>query len=234
MPDKPIIFSAPMIRALLAGTKTQTRRVLTHACDDPPAYVAFGGVVALDEDDTPYQWPRTHSIGDRLWVRETCRAVEHEDGSDAVEFLADSACTRIANTMQAADQWLGLYHYGARGPDRENREGQKVPPIHMPRWASRLTLTVTDVRVQRVQDISEDDAMSEGVCQFVEEQDGTGWGTTTPDDRRRMIANTYGTATVAFRHLWETINGPDAWDQNPWVAAYSFDVHRCNIDRMGA
>ena len=90
-------------------------------------------------------------------------------------------------------------------------------PIHMPRWASRLTLTVTDVRVQRVQEISEDDARSEGFGSLI----------TTVDKLGPSI-----TARDGFREIWNSIHGPGAWDANPWVAAISFTVHRCNIDTM--
>lgn len=82
----------------------------------------------------------------------------------------------------------------------------------MPRWASRLTLIVTDVRVQRLQDISRGDAMGEG-CPFQNMADG--------DDPREW-----------FRALWNSLHGPDAWDANPWVCALTFTVHRCNIDQM--
>ena len=89
---------------------------------------------------------------------------------------------------------------------------KKRSPIHMPRWASRLTLLVTDVRVQRLQEISRGDAMEEG-CPFANMADG-------PNPRDW------------YRDIWNSIHGPDAWDANPWVAAISFETHRCNIDTM--
>jgi len=229
MTDRPTLFSAPMIRALLDGRKTQTRRIIK----DRGVMPQFCGGRYDDRSDpecwgwadhgrgewiTIDQWRHWNFVpyrpGDRLWVRETCRAVEHEDGTDAVEYLADGACARIANTMQAADQWGKLYQYGKKGPDRANREGQKVPPIHMPRWASRLTLTVTDVRVQRLQEISRGDAMDEG-CPFPNMAHGP-----NPQDW--------------FAGLWNGLYGLEAWGANPWVCAISFDVHRCNIDEMAS
>jgi hypothetical protein len=94
----------------------------------------------------------------------------------------------------------------------------------MPRWASRLTLTVTDVRVQRVQEISEADAVAEGV-----ESDSDGW-------RDYQMPNTQccGTALESFRTLWDSLNAPRGygWDANPFVAAYTFTVARQNIDQV--
>lgn len=85
----------------------------------------------------------------------------------------------------------------------------------MPRWASRLTLTVTDVRLERLQDISEADAIAEGVGRL----------TTSVPKMGKSIS-----ARDAFHDIWNDINGPDAWDANPWVAAYSFDLRKRNID----
>lgn len=231
MTDRPIIFCAPMVRALLDGRKTQTRRVLKPRPEycgpgrsrDPQNWgdreswgwqdYDAGCWRTLDERDTLIR--PTFYRNDRLWVREAVRAVEHEDGTDAVEYLADAACARINNTMRAADQWLALYHYGARGPDRKNREGQKVPSIHMPRWASRLTLTVTEVRVQRLQEISGEDVAAEGACEFA---------LLPPNDEDTREAR------EVFRALWNSLHGPDAWGANPWVVALTFTVRKGNID----
>jgi len=92
------------------------------------------------------------------------------------------------------------------------------PSIYMPRWASRLTLLVTDVRVQRLQDISEADAIAEGIIPTANSQT-IDCATERPSD--------------GFRALWNSIHGPEAWDANPWVAAISFDVVRANIDEDG-
>lgn len=99
------------------------------------------------------------------------------------------------------------------------------PSIHMPRWASRLTLTVTDVRVERLQDISEADAIAEG-CP-VSTMPGTIGHPLCP-----VGFNEMGTPIYWFRELWNSINGPDAWDANPWVVALTFDVARRNIDAV--
>jgi hypothetical protein len=97
----------------------------------------------------------------------------------------------------------------------------------VPRWASRLTLIVTDVRVQRLQDIRVEDCIAEGVnCETCAASWSVG----------RSACNQRGCFEIRqnFRDLWNNLNGPDAWDANPWVAAYTFTVHRCNIDQMEA
>ena len=183
MTDKPIIFSAPMVRALLAGTKTQTRRVLKPL---PRRTIFFDPKTAvLDQFQEPPYAP-----GDRLWVRE---AFSYE--------LLD------VDRNGFMPPW-----YWADGNPESGDFTRPKPSIHMPRWASRLTLLVTDVRVQRLQEISRGDAMEEG-CPFANMADG-------PNPRDW------------YRGIWNSLHGPGAWDANPWVAALTFTVHRQNIDQM--
>jgi len=202
MTDRPIIFSAPMVRALLDGRLSQTRRVLKkhrHA-----AYPMFSG--------GRWQWHGTASAvlsdvvvpyapGDRLWVREAWRVDAEWDDCPPREFDDADAIHYEADGEQRLHLWGNPF-----------TPGRLRSPIHLPRWASRLTLIVTDVRVQRVQEISRGDAMEEG-CPFANMADG-------PNPRDW------------YRDLWNSIHGPDAWDANPWVAAISFETHRCNIDTM--
>lgn len=200
MTDRPIIFSAPMIRALLEGRKTQTRRIIKPQ-PDPDGLAKF-----IDKDywvDTSERKYKLPNVGDRLYVRENCAAFERTDGTNGVKFPANDAFLKIANTPEAALKWVKLYGY--RG-----EKGAKVPSIHCPRWASRLTLVVTKVRVQKVQDISEDDAVAEG------------------------IERLQGGATSAFWVLWDSLNEKRGfgWQTDPWVVALTFDVHHSNIDRM--
>ena len=210
MADRPIIFSAPMIRALLDGRKTQTRRILRlpRWASKDPNDVEFGesGAAEVICEDTGClaALPLPYAIGDRLWVRENCRAVEQPSGDDGVEFAADLAWEAIQPTRESADAWLDLYHYG-------RRRGAAVPSIHMPRWASRLTLLVTDARVQRLQDISEADAAegAEGMP-------------------------TWGSHRNGFNAIWLDIHGVESWNANPLVAAISFTVSRRNIDFVPA
>ena len=224
MADRPIIFSAPMIRALLDGRKTQTRRQvhklfrsdydLTIA-KDRRGRNCYAGTnphgVHWIHDDAPF-FP--YAPGDRLYVREGGELL-HEaydwNGEDRWRVAgwryADGTLKEFQDLMTPLHEWVG------------DCSAQKRPSIHMPRWASRLTLHVTDVRVQRLQEISEEDARAEGAL---------------PDGfegyRGHEGTIGYPTAIWAFRHIWSDIHGRDAWDANPWVAAITFDVKRGNID----
>lgn len=199
MADRPIHFSAPMVRALLDGRKTQTRRVLKP--QPPTGLMPECFAIAGEAQPIGARWSR----GDRLWVRENWQALSHGD------YLPTKS--QPCDLRYAATEPLACLTSEVRGyPWR--------PSIHMPRWASRLTLTVTDVRVQRLQDISEADARAEGVSTIPE-----------PNDLKWEHYSPHG---VAFVALWNSIHGPGAWDANQWVAAYTFTVHRCNIDQMEA
>jgi hypothetical protein len=201
--DRPIIFSAPMVLALLAGRKTQTRRLAKrHVVRKMP------GGFYQDFIDQPSPWLKV-APGDRLWVRENAVAEEQYDVA-GVFYHADGGWQPIANCEAAAEAWFRMHTYGVTDP---LNGGRIVPSIHMPRWASRLTLTVTDVRVQRLQDISEEDAAAEGVPAFQEV------GRTHPDPHR-----------LNFRLTWDSLHGAGAWEANPEVVALSFTVERRNID----
>jgi hypothetical protein len=185
MADRPIIFSAPMVRSLLEDRKTQTRRVLTPQPDD------------LYEGQIPKQL--RIAIGDRLWVREAWRPDPNgreADGTISVFYPADY----VKRTLYP--------DYGWKLP--KQAQNGKVTPLHMPRWASRMTLTVTEVRVQRLQEIDHLDAEQEGV-------------------KCDMSPRTF---VDHFRILWESIHGPGSWEANPWVAAISFAVEQQNIDAV--
>lgn len=232
MTDRPIVFSSGMVRALLAGTKTQTRRyaygpwiaapdmdsetqehfdVLGHIFD-----IADGTVRA---HATPAPWART-KVGDRLWVRETWRSAKAHDAYSGKE---------MAQRCSAAgyrSPWAPIEYVadGARGnwePHVGDIGRYRHAPF-MPRWASRLTLVVTDVRVERLQEISEDDAVAEGV-----ENDTDGW-------RDYLFPGTQCCASArdSFRTIWDSLHGTGSWDANPWVVAITFTVHLINIDHM--
>lgn len=210
--SRPILFSAPMVQAILAGSKTQTRRVIKQWFD----YEYDEGWPMAEHDGI---WQRARcpygQAGDLLWVRETCRAHEITDeeartdkfgvmerlglemppfGLDGVIYSADGAFREIDNTIAASIAWGELHAY--RG-----KAGATVPPIHMPRWASRITLGVMSVRAQRLQDISERDCCAEGCGSPI-----------TRDCKKPK-----------FRDLWESINGAGSWDVNPWVWAVEFE-----------
>ena len=206
MSDRPIIFSAPMVNALLDGRKSMTRRVLKS---QPPEWVTRmchegrnGWIGSGDGHGTLMHVP--YAVGDRLWCREG-----FSYGWPVEENHQLPECNQAHAITYRAD---GNRPFGG---------GRWHSPIHMPRWASRLTLVVSDVRVQRVQDISEADAQAEGLVDVYEgwatDRDGRHWG---PEAR------------ASYRVLWNDLHGEDAWDANPWVAALTFTVHRQNIDQM--
>lgn len=199
MKELPILFKPEMVRALLAGQKTQTRRV----ANPQPARTRWNPVGAAAWEDEhgrvlscPYGQP-----GDRLWGRETCRAEELPSGLDGVRYLADNPFEPIENSPAAAFKWMHLNAY--RG-----EAGAKVPSIHMPRWASRILLEVVSVRVERLQDISEADAEAEGI-DFL---------------RRVPAADETLTAKDLYECPWEYINGAGSWAANPWLWAVEFKV----------
>ncbi|MPR12871.1 hypothetical protein [Microvirga tunisiensis] len=215
MPEPPIIFSAPMIRALIAGRKIQTRRMPqpTPAGDGLwHFHNRWGGISqAHQEALTSYivDAAARYAVGDRLWVRENWQTYSILDSD------APSALTGIRI-------W-----YGA---DEGYKPPSKVrPSIHMPRWASRLTLTVTGVKVERLQDISEEDARAEGVHPAAV-YGGQAQSWLPAGDLRETF---HLTAKEAFKDLWGRINGPESWEANPWVVAVSFEVRRGNIDSLG-
>ncbi|PPI86186.1 hypothetical protein KEHDKFFH_02380 [Marinobacter maroccanus] len=219
--EKPILFKDDMVRAILEGRKTQTRRVMKpqpriesngwfHWDGHRPnsEYGAFA--TSSPEKETinlfvgsacPYGQP-----GDRLWVRET----HHVPGG----YLEAELIEEIRNGVSSPES-LGVT-YRADAPSLKPCDGGWTPSIHMPRWASRITLEIIDVRVERLQDISGEDSASEGA--------------TGPIGSPRA----YGVVTKQFARdqfmrLWESINGPDSWQVNPWVWVIEFE----RIDREG-
>ena len=223
--ERPIIMSAPMVSAILDRRKSQTWRLLkpqppadwrpAHWCElhravdgEPVEPRTKRDVLGWGwcEDDGLRGFTSPYAPGDLLWVRERCRAEELGDGLDGVRYLADDHFAPIENTREAADRWMDLYHYRY---ERHGR-GATVPPIHMPRWASRITLRVTEVRVQRLQEISYDDCRDEA----------------TECPIHGAIRHTACSALrVGFAATWDDLNDkPGArWDDNPWVAAIRFE-----------
>lgn len=224
--DRPIIFSGPMVRAILEDRKTQTRRVAALAdnvrvCDG----VAKGFLPGAPDGfviPCPYGKP-----GDRLWVRETF-ALQCNVEDDAPPFSDGRPIKCFDNEDESG--WLQP-HYKATDPQpeltcpespRHNCGSEDIcaspwqPSIHMPRWASRLTLEITKVRVERVQEISHKDALAEG-CQ------GCDWVESTP-----YIAGPHTDAgelpVEEYQKLWDCINSKRGfgWDKNPWVWVIEF------------
>lgn len=201
MKERPILFGAPMVRAILDGRKSQTRRVVK-----PQPYIDgqgnfcwnsrnfgqdFNGphIQAIASPIPSSKTKRVHcpfgKPGDRLWVREA---------------WATHSCF---DAIPPRDLTTRSIHYQADG---KAETGKYRQAFHMPRWASRILLEITAVRVERLQDISEDDALAEGV---------TFKNPVNPGHAARM-------GREAFAELWQSINGPDSWDENPWVWVIEF------------
>lgn len=224
MTERPILFSGPMVRALLAGRKTQTRRIIKPQ----PARWVDGVYRPFMAEPNNWQGYGRDSLihwygccpygvpGDSLWVREghliyDTHGQRRQDGQRwgpwgglPTRFNEDR--TKIA--------------YFREGFDRCD-PGRWRPSIHMPRWASRLTLDITDVRVQRLHDISEADAEAEGV----REPSLPPIHMVSPEacgeiDRQKAPAH------LLWQLLWSGINGQDSWAANPWVWAVTFEVRQ--------
>ena len=233
MKERPILFSAPMVRAILEGRKTQTRRVVKPA----PQMVTDKRVVPWTGDATALQHLlesnghgcRYGHPGDRLWVRETWCTDSSLDAQRPSSFIAWPVKYLADNAARTCGAIFG------------NTNGKTRPSIYMPRWASRITLEVTGVRIERLHDITEADAMAEG---FQPKPWGPWWqgyrdmgglslvhqespGESPPDwmiEPKRMQDRPWlnRSAFSEFRALWWSINGADSWDANPWVWAIEF------------
>ncbi|HXF12249.1 MAG TPA: hypothetical protein VN517_03790 [Terriglobales bacterium] len=207
--ERPILFSAPMVRAILEGRKTQTRRIVK------PQPCIIDGVFMHHvagpkwESGLPYRCAYGKP-GDRLWVRETWTGTWHDTAvhlvyaADGSERMAGEAPTEYVLPKAAA------------------KIGNWVTPLFMPRWASRITLEVTKVRVQRLQEISEEDARAEGVELLSDAP-----ACLTPWKNYRLkpgapFAMNHSIAAASFMSLWDSINGDKSSNANPWVWAVSF------------
>lgn len=217
MKERPILFSGPMVRAILEGRKSQTRRVMkpqpvyAHGMTKPTKEtlealdnVAAAAIRAMTPTtDCPYGVP-----GDRLWVREAWKTRSGLDDFNATEIA--KKCLDAGFAKPGAPILYLADNHGVMWSENDAADlgpwGRVRSSRFMPRWASRITLEITDVRVQRVQEISEDDARSEGVYQE----------TFVPSFR------------IAFGTLWDSINAKRGfgWESNPWVWALSFKAVR--------
>lgn len=190
--ERPLLFSGAMVRALLAGSKTQTRRVVKmrdgSLMDDED--LSCDGRTVMDFTKTYPTWQELRcpygQPGTRLWVRETFRYTPHLEAK--IKYRADYGDTFLSTLAETMATWK--------------------PSIFMPRVASRILLEITAVRCERLQDISEADAVAEGVKPFVP----------VPGDGESM------TAKQMYARLWESINGPNSWAANPWVWVVEFKV----------
>jgi hypothetical protein len=201
--ERPILFSAPMVRAILNGSKTQTRRVVK-------------GI-----DITPGNLPNTATF-----VRDTGKADEYLFGSNCpVEELADpfAGIGALCPYGQPGDRlWVreafagslaDAYEYRADNRDYGGVTPRWTPSIHMPRRASRILLEIVSVRVERLQAITEADAKAEGVEKWPDGYDYKAYG---------KHAGRFTDARSSFASLWKSINGPESWEGNPWVWVVEF------------
>ncbi|HDR9033789.1 hypothetical protein [Burkholderia vietnamiensis] len=226
MKERPILFSGPMVRAILEGRKTQTRRIVKptgahHIFQFRGREEARG----TDEPTGEWAWCRAERVisehircpygkpGDRLWVREAFRLTSDFDGDSPTRvgercldagYRAPWAPVRYEVDGAERDwRWVGT------PPGHEVTAGRARASMHMPRWASRITLEITGVRAERLQTISWDDAIAEGI----------------KDPRRAAVRIDPIDGTVAqFRQLWDSLNAArgHGWDANPWVWAIEF------------
>lgn len=217
MREKPILFSGPMVKAILEGRKTQTRRIVRDVV--LPYHNGFilestdkkqklnDAMFSNSIDATTasiYQYARPpYLIGDQLWVRETWCTVPEHDNMRPSHMPVNSPVWYRAQTDDDISKWR--------------------PSIFMPRWASRITLEVTGVRVERLQDITEEDAKAEGVEPI---------GECDTQAMRKLLYKDYSgekehviLAGYSFQTLWNSINYARApWESNPWVWVIEFEV----------
>lgn len=190
--ERSIRLYAHEVRGVLSGRQTQTRRVIrgdhTKVFWHPIVVKGYGGWV--NEHGRPVPCP-FGVPGDRLWVRETWAEGWTYGGGNAVVWYRADAQARFKQRPDVVCDYAPL-------PDQVKWR----PSIHMPRWASRITLEITEMRVQRLQEISEEDALAEGVI--------------------GIYAHARTNPRGAFHALWGSINGPGSWDANPWVWAITF------------
>lgn len=217
MKERPILFGAPMVRALLAGTKSQTRRIITP---QPRAISVCGATLDglwIPRGKVDYRvWPKPcrkiaeacpyGQPGERLWVRETWQAwqrtsYEHDEAQPVGVKDATASKQRDYDGSIRVD----AIEYRATSKSA----GPWTPSIHMPRWASRITLEVTGVRVRRVQEITDADAEAEGVLTWARE---SLW----PRCEAMRVAKP-SRPRFLFQLLWMEINGVESWKADPWV-----------------
>ncbi|MCG2575166.1 hypothetical protein LVY74_16640 [Acinetobacter sp. ME22] len=225
--ERPILFNAEMVNAILDGRKTQTRRVMQQ---QPPSddwtltYVVASTEkklegkrhwVRLNEAQTtelergPY-FNKPYEIGDHLWVRETCII-------SPKNWLSSDDQLNHKDIVKDSDGNHRVVQYLATNSDTDvplnDYKLKKTPSIHMPRWASRILLKVTDVRKERLNDISEADVIAEG-----------GPKSHSSIDKVSRTCGFKDWSRSWFAHTWDWINGNGAWSQNPWVWVVEFKV----------
>ncbi|EPY3944406.1 hypothetical protein ACXDGC_001549 [Klebsiella pneumoniae] len=205
MTERGMIFNSEMVRAILDGRKTQTRRPVKFPVHDKNLGCELAGnELAGELSAGNYLNSAFGKPSDRIWVRETFRV--HSRATD-VATLVYKASVQNSWTEQTHRVPVAVCNKPAT-PEKW------TPSLHMPRWASRILLEITDVRVERLNTISEEDARAEGIidggCLNCGEPEPCGCANPDPD------------ATDAFAYLWQSIYGQENWNANPWVWVIEF------------
>lgn len=210
MKRRPILFSAPMVRAILAGRKTQTRRTVDVESVAKKGTLDSAGWRPFNLDDAADRRSVADNVGllsrygvpgDELWVRETWRVADASEGE--IAYAADGELRRFLSDGDAAwwKQW------GAKSDG-----GRWCPSIYMKPWSARLVLAVAEVRIERLQDITHEDAEAEGMR-----------GPLIDRDLDRIVSQVGLAPRMAYAKLWDAINGKRApWASNPWVWVVTF------------
>ena len=216
MNDHPILFNSEMIKAVLDGRKTMTRRVIKGNPSDRHGRLDFEQGILKQSSQLNGCW-HVHKkfkcpygkIGDVLWVRENTRTIcygrgdEFEYGEFCIEYLADDLL--VSCPKEHHDWWRHNWHI---------RPSTTLPSIFMPRWASRITLEITAIRVERVQKITRADAVAEGIIHEVCDH----------GHLEVCTAGCWPEPEHKFRDLWDSINKKRGygWDVNPWCWCVEF------------
>ncbi|EPM0748094.1 hypothetical protein WJH50_003423 [Klebsiella pneumoniae] len=212
MKERGMIFNGEMVRAILDGRKTQTRRPVKFPVHDKNLGCELAGnELAGELSAGNYLNSAFGKPGDRIWVRETWQAIH--DYCDENGHVDERRYARSI-PRHRGNYWHPVYEEAWGNESREDRDFPWRPSIHMPRWASRILLEITGVRVERLNAISEEDARAEGIidggCLNCGEPEPCGCANPEPD------------ATDAFAYLWQSIYGQENWNANPWVWVIEF------------
>lgn len=235
--ERPIIFSGEMVKAILDGKKTMTRRAVKTQPRDECTEIATSACFGHVEYRSTSEDRQTQSIlakikcpygkiGDRLWVRETWAPV-NSCGESALAYKADNEIICLSENEEFLDEYgtlnytdprLAKYAFADWADDLVNGvEGAWKSPITMPRWASRILLEITDIRVERLNDISGADAVKEGIVSMTQSY---------PWQDEHSLSSPISYEVRLFTKLWNDINAKkgNPWSSNPWVWVVEFKV----------
>ncbi|HCF5848268.1 hypothetical protein [Pseudomonas aeruginosa] len=240
MKERPILFTGPMVRAIIEGWKTVTRRVMKYQPhEDASVTVGNYNVTVVDRHGEQQPGPEAFGAwwsdgergcicphgqpGDRLWVRETwtdvnlcgAPALAYRADEDIRDLMEEPGFLDDRGAFNYDDPRVKPYPFACWYADLDQARWR--PSIHMPRWASRILLEITAVRVERLQDISDDQAEAEGVEGPENITNVDVW-----DGAERELFNAMNQPRARFRRLWSDINGSESWDSNPWVWCIEF------------